>query len=144
MTISISVSRLEGRICSEKKKSCLPWQSGFSRVLVVSQASVGEGFSDKMKCAWCPHGLHRKPVMSFRWAFLLAIPETDLPSLSSYVCSIASLSIFIEFIAFKEARSIFFYGTIIFFYPVTVFRLEKHFSVIDCIHMYSELIWWQW
>ena len=60
----------------------------------------------------------------------------DRPSsgLSSHVCLIASLSIFIEFIAIKEAKGIFLWKKMIFFYPVTIFPLEKpFFSVIVCI-----------
>lgn len=54
------------------------------------------------------------------------------PSFSSHVCSIASLSIFIEFMAIKEAKGIFLWKSMIF-YPVTIFPLEKPFSVIVCI-----------
>lgn len=131
MIISISRSRHEGRICSEKEAVFLG-RGVFSGCWLCHRRKRWKNFQMR----WSVPDVHMDftESMWYNSAQLFFWPSRreTFPSLSSHVCSIASLSIFIEFMAIKEARGIFLWKNMIF-YTVTIFPLEKPLLVIVCI-----------
>lgn len=110
MIISTSLSRREGHICSEKEAVFLG-RGGFIGVSCVTDVSCGRTFRRDEVCLMSTWTSYKAcDVIPIGFFFFPSWRQT-FPSLSSHVCSIASLSIFIEFMAIKESKA-YFYGRI--------------------------------
>lgn len=123
MIISTSLSRREGHICSEKEAVFLG-RGGFIGVSCVTDVSCGRTFRRDEVClmsTWTSY----KVCDNSDWFFFFPSWRQTFPSLSSHVCSIASLSVFIEFYGYKRIQGIFLWKDMIL--PHNYIPLSKTF-----------------
>lgn len=115
MILSISFATHEGCICSEKEAVFLEKEWFSQGVGCVTDISGGRTFRRDevfLMSTWTSYKACDVIPIGFSSCHHRDRPP---PSLSSHVCLIASLSIFIEFMAIKEAKGIFLWENMIFF-----------------------------